>query len=625
MLKNRSKLSFFAINLVCLISLSCSFAALAVGKIEHLEPAFWWVGMKHDQVQIMVHGQDLGKTQPYIDFAGVKIESVEHTDNPNYLFINLRIDSDAKAGVFDIQFKSQGSTVLVYPYELKARRADSAQRQGFSAKDVIYLITPDRFANGNPNNDAVASLKEQPNRKYKGGRHGGDIQGVIDNLGYIKDMGFTQIWPMPLVQNDMQQYSYHGYSATDFYQIDGRFGSNELYLTLSEEAGKRGIGIIQDVVLNHIGSEHWWMRDKPSSDWINHQGVFVATSHMREVLHDPHGTQEDKIEFNDGWFVPTMPDLNQRQPLLAKYLIQNAIWWIEYANLSGLRVDTYSYSDMDFLSQWTQRIMAEYPNLNIVGEEWSVSPAIVAFWQKDSPRYSDYQSWLPSVMDFPLQVKLVNALKLKESWATGLRELYEAVASDFLYGDPYNLVVFADNHDMSRIYSQLDEDTDLMKMAMSYILTTRGIPQIFYGTEILMANRGTDDHGIIRTDFPGGWPQDKVNAFTGKGLTKAQKDMQAFMRKLLNWRKSSQAITNGKMTHFSPQDGIYVYFRHTDEQKVMVILNKNASAKDLDLSRFTPLLGDYTAGIDVISDTEISLNKNINVSAKHAYILQLQK
>ncbi|GAB5378881.1 MAG: glycoside hydrolase family 13 protein [Aliiglaciecola sp.] len=610
--------------------LSLSFLFLCVShltsakSIEHLEPAFWWVGMAHPELQLMVHGQEIGLTTPQIDYKGVALTSVETTDNPNFLFINLNLADDVKAGSFDIVFTRNGLTVANYQYELKKREAQSAQREGFSPKDVIYLITPDRFANGDTSNDSMDSLKEQKNRQYKGGRHGGDIQGIINHLDYLDDMGFTQIWTMPLMENDMERYSYHGYSTTDYYQIDPRFGSNELYKSLSQQAKTRGIGIIQDVILNHIGSEHWWMYDRPSSDWINNNYEFTPTTHMRESLHDPHAVESDIVGFNDGWFVPTMPDLNQRNPLLATYLIQNAIWWIEYAGLSGLRVDTYSYSDMDFLSDWTRRVMLEYPNLNIVGEEWSVNPSIVAFWQKGSPRHNEYKSDLPSVMDFPTQVKLVNSLTKSETWATGLRELYESVASDFVYGDPYNLVVFGDNHDMSRIYSQLNEETDLFYMAMTYVLTTRGIPQIFYGTEILMANPGTDDHGIIRTDFPGGWQSDKVNAFTGEGLSKAQRDAQLFMKTLLNWRKTSSAITQGKMKHYTPKDGVYVYFRHSEEQTVMVVLNKNDVSVDLPLARFSKMIGEASHGINVIEKTRVSLNNKLTLSAKSATVLELK-
>lgn len=391
----------------------------------------------------------------------------------------------------------------------------------------------------------------------------------------------------------MDAYSYHGYSTTDYYQVDPRFGTNTLYRQLSEKARQHGVGIIMDMILNHIGSEHVWMHDSPSEDWIHNQKQFVQTTHFREALHDPHGTRQDLNAFAVGWFVPTMPDLNQSNPHLATYLIQNAIWWVEYADLSGIRVDTYSYSDKAFLSDWTSRLMQEYPNLNIVGEEWSVNPIITSYWQAGSLRHDNYESALPSVMDFPLQATLIRALREKESWAGGLRSLYEILAGDFIYGDPYNLVVFADNHDMSRVYSQLQEQPELWDMAMTYLLTTRGIPQIFYGTEILMSNTGTDDHGVIRSDFPGGWPDDDVNAFTGEGLSETQKWAQNRIRTLLQLRQRHPQWFTGKLTHYTPQDGVYVYFRHAQEgaeDKLMVVLNKNDKDTALDLARFETML-----------------------------------
>ena len=609
---------------VMTLGLSVASFAIAKDKIQHLQPAFWWTGMKNNALQIMVHGENIAKTTPSFSYQGVSIESVETVENPNYLFLNLKLAKDTQAGTFDIRFKQDGELYAEYQYELKQRRKGSAEREGFSPKDVIYLITPDRFANGDLSNDNVAHLKEGHNREYKGGRHGGDLQGIINNLDYLQKMGFTQIWMMPVLVNDMDKYSYHGYSTTDYYTVDSRLGNNELYRTLSIEGQKRGIGLIKDMIPNHIGLEHWWMKDLPSNDWVNHEGKFVQTSHTREALHDPHGVEADIRAFNDGWFVPTMPDLNQRNPLLANYLIQNAIWWVEYADLTGIRIDTYSYSDMEFLSNWTKRLMTEYPNLNLVGEEWTVNPAITAFWQKGTQRHSDYESSLPSVMDFPLQAKVISGLTNKETWGTGVKEIYDTIASDFLYGDPYNLVVFPDNHDMSRIASQLNDDVDLIKMALSYFLTTRGIPQLFYGTEILMNNPGTDDHGIIRSDFPGGWPGDEVNGFTGQGLSEKQLAFQRFVAKLLNWRKGNDAITKGKLTHYSPKDGLYCYFRHYQQSLVMVVLNKNNKTVNVPTARFNLLLEGKSAGTDVITGEEYSLKNSIAVPQKSALILEIK-
>ncbi|MCW8108538.1 glycoside hydrolase family 13 protein [Alteromonas ponticola] len=609
-------------NLLLLTSLC--FFSLPASAIE-VSPPNWWANMKHTSLQLMITEKGIADAEVKIDYPGIKVQSVNALDSANYLFIDLLV-TDAPPGTFPIRFFKDGDLIEEINYELKRRIPDAANREGFAATDSIYLITPDRFANGDYENDTVEGYADKSNRDYKGGRHGGDIQGIINHLDYIAELGFTQIWTMPLLENAMPQYSYHGYSTTDFYTIDPRFGTNALYRELSDKAAEKGIGIIIDVVLNHIGSEHPWMEDKPSADWINNE-TFTPTSHRREVLHDPHAAHEDKAAFSDGWFVPTMPDLNQRNPYLAQYLIQNSIWWVEHANLSGIRVDTYSYSDKAFLSDWTARVMTEYPQLNIVAEEWSVNPLITAYWQEGSQRHDKYTSALPSVMDFPLQSKLVSALSSDETWASGLRELYEVLASDFVYGDPGNLVVFADNHDMSRIYTQLNEDKSLWDMAVTFILTTRGIPQLFYGTEILMSNPGTDDHGLIRSDFPGGWQGDKVNAFTRKGLGTDQIWAQDRIKQLLMLRQAHPELLAGELTHYGPQDGVYVYFRHAEQspnKALMVVINKNKEKEEVVLERFKSMLKDFKQARSVESDQTTTLDNPITVPAQSATVWLLQ-
>lgn len=555
-------------------------------------PPNWWAGMHSSKLQLMVHDNGIGAASVSTSYPGVSITSVIPGDSKNYLFVDLEIN-DANPGTVPLTFTVNGTSHTV-DYRLEKRRTDSAQREGFSPSDAIYLITPDRFANGDKQNDSIDGLADKLDRDAPGGRHGGDIQGMIDHLDYIKDMGFTQIWSMPLLENAMDSYSYHGYAITDFYQVDPRYGSNALYQTLSKKAADKGMGLIMDMVLNHIGSQSPWMADMPFNNWIHHGTEFVQTTHRREALHDPHGAKSDISAFADGWFVPTMPDLNQSNPYLATYLIQNAVWWVEFANLSGIRVDTYSYSDKTFLSAWTTRLMQEYPHLNIVGEEWSTNPIITSYWQAGTPRRDNYVSALPSVMDFPLQDAIHRGLKQSETWATGLRSIYETLASDFVYGDPYNLVVFADNHDMSRIFTQMDENLDAWNMAMTLVLTTRGIPQVFYGTEILMANPGTDDHGIIRSDFPGGFAGDSVNAFTGKGLSKNQHWAQQRLRSLLHLRQQVPALGNGKLIQYAPVDGLYVYFRlpvAPSDEIVMVALNKRDSSASLTLADYAETTG----------------------------------
>jgi len=606
----------------------CTFLACFLGilsfnyaQINRIEPPNWWVGMKNPQVQLLVHGDNIKEATVSIKHPGVEILAVHKAESPNYLFIDLDV-SKAVGGNFPITFKKGKRTIAAPVYTLLEREAASTEIKGFDNSDVLYLITPDRFVNGDTKNDAVAGLREAPDRTNKGGRHGGDIAGLSNSIDYLKDMGFTAIWLNPLLENDMEEYSYHGYSTTDFYKVDPRFGTNQEYRQLSKVAKSKGIKMIMDMIVNHCGSFHWWMDDLPMENWINQWPEYTGTNHRKTLLQDPYASTLDRRIFTDGWFVPTMPDLNQRNPFMATYLTQNAIWWIEYLGLSGIRMDTYPYPDMDYMTEWTERVMEEYPNFNVVGEEWNEEPAIVAYWQKGKKNPNGYTSELNSLMDFPVQAAAVRALKEEESWSGGLKGLYEVLAQDFLYADPSELVVFPDNHDMTRIFSQLDEDYDLYKMAMSFFLTIRGVPQLYYGTEILMTS--TSDHGIVRTDFPGGWQGDMVNAFTGEGLTAQQKESKAFLKKLLNWRKTATSVHTGQLMHFIPNDGVYVYFRYDDQQQVMVILNKNEDTHQLDLDRFVERLDGVVLGKDVISGQQFDMTEEITLPKKSALILELK-
>lgn len=592
--------------------------------VKKVEPMFWWAGMKSPALQLMVYGENIAATNVELNYPGVELVSVSKVKNPNYLFIDLKLSADVKPGSFEIQFKTGSKISGSYRYELKARETNSAGRKGFNPSDVIYLITPDRFVNGNPGNDQMEGMKEKPNRSDKDGRHGGDIRGIINSLDYLQKMGFTAVWLNPVLENNMTQVSYHGYSTTDFYKVDARYGSNEEYVELNNELDKRGMKLIMDMIFNHCGSEHWWMDDMPMPDWINNYPEYKITSHRRTINQDPHASEADKIAMTDGWFVPTMPDLNQRNPYMANYLIQNSIWWIEYVGLEGIRQDTWPYPDKNMMTEWTRRVLEEYPAFNIVGEEWSLNPAIVSYWQKGKINADGYECYLPSVMDFPLQNAASSALRNAENWDSGLIQLYESLANDFLYPDPDNLVVFPDNHDMSRFYVQVGEDAGLLKMGLAYFLTTRGIPQIYYGTEVLMRHDG-GEHGNIRADFPGGWAGDKVNAFTGAGLTDQQKEMQEYVSKIQNWRKNKTVIHAGKLMHFAPENGIYTYFRYNDNEAVMVVLNKNPEEKNLNTARFNEILKGYKTGKDVVSAREIAKLTEIKVPAKSAMIIELKK
>lgn len=591
--------------------------------ISRVEPPNWWVGMKHTKLQLLVYGENVGDLKPSIDYPGITLERVIQVENPNYLFIDLDIEADAQPGDIEITFSQLGQQVTTYDYPLWAREKGSAERAGFDNTDVLYLITPDRFVNGDPSNDQVAGLQEAPDRSFIGGRHGGDIAGLEKSLSYIKELGFTALWLNPLLENDQPKYSYHGYSTTDYYKVDSRFGSNESYRALNAKAKEMGVKMIMDMIVNHCGSEHWWMKDLPSEDWVNFPEANVFTNHRKTVIQDPHVSKIDYSRMVDGWFVKTMPDLNQRNPLMANYLTQNSIWWIEYAHLAGIRMDTYPYPDMDYMTEWTRRVMLEYPHFNVVGEEWNGNPAIVAYWQRDKQNPNGYTSYLKSLMDFPLQEAMRKALTNEEGFNTGWIELYQMLANDFQYAHPEDLVVFPDNHDMDRFFAQVGQDFAKFKLGITYVMTTRGVPQVYYGTEILMDGAG--DHGIIRTDFPGGWEGDPINAFTGKGLTGQQKEAQAFFKKLLHWRQTATPVHFGKMMHYVPQNGVYVYFRYHESGKVMVVLNKNEAEQTLALDRFVEMLAGYQRGTSVLTGEIFDLTQSeLTIPGGSPLILDLE-
>lgn len=604
---------------VLLVGLFCFLGNLAWSQAARIEPPNWWVGMKNPNVQLLVHAPGIGGATVEINHPGVVLERSVRVKSPNYLFLDLRIEATAKPGNVAISFKKNGQATQTEQWPLLQRQA--AVGRGFGNEDVIYLLTPDRFANGDPTNDEVPGMKEKPNRQFPGGRHGGDIEGIRQHLGYIADMGFTAIWPMPLVENDMPEYSYHGYAITDFYRVDPRYGSNDSFRQMVAEARKLGLKTIMDMVINHCGSAHWWMNDPPSDDWLNHWDKYTETNHRKSTLQDPYVSDIDKKTFTDGWFVPAMPDLNQRNPLMATYLTQNCIWWVEYAGLAGIRMDTYPYPDMGYMAEWSKRLMEEFPDLNIVGEEWNERPATVAYWQQGKTNPNGYVSHLKSLFDFPLQMALSRALATPEGWLA----VYEMLAQDYLYAKPNDLVTLVDNHDMPRFFAQVGEDVGLFSTGLAFLLTTRGTPQIYYGTEVLMSSPRHRDDGIIRSDFPGGWHGDKANAFTGEGLTGPQRDVQAFLKKLLHWRQSAAAVQSGTLRHFDPKDGVYVYFRYTDQQRVMVVLNKNEKDVTLPLDRFAEMLNGFQQGRDVLSGRQFDLQKNLPLSAKTPLILELSK
>jgi len=601
------------------------FANAAVPKplMERVEPAFWWVGFKNPNLQLLVHGDQISLTKPVINYPGVTLESVSSVESPNYLFLNLKLAANTLPGKFDIKFMLNGKAVQTFSYELKPREAGSAERIGFNSSDVLYLIMPDRFANGDPSNDSNPLMADKLDRSEQYGRHGGDIKGMLDHLNYVADQGYTALWLNPVLENDMPRASYHGYATTDFYRVDRRYGSNEDYRQLAVEAKKKGVKMIMDMIFNHCGTGHWWMNDLPSKDWLNADANTI-TNHRKSVRQDPYATQRDKAEFNDGWFVPSMPDLNQRNPMMATYLIQNSIWWIEYVGLAGIRMDTYPYPDPDMMAEWTREVMIEYPHFNIVGEEWNTNQVQVAYWQRGKVNPDGYRSYLPSLMDFPLQDGIVKAFSEKEGWSEGISRLYDVLALDFLYPDPKSLVVFADNHDTERFFTAIHEDFNKYKMAMAYLMTIRGIPQIYYGSDILMTGRKSDGDGMLRKDFPGGWAGDKVNAFTGEGLTPQQKEAQQYLKKLITWRKGKEVIHNGKMLHYLPKGGVYAFFRYNEKENIMVIFNNNAEEKAFNPTHYSEGLKGATKGSDVVSGKNIDDLSSLKLPAFSAMIVELK-
>ncbi|MDA9184071.1 glycoside hydrolase family 13 protein [Flavobacteriaceae bacterium] len=595
--------------------------SLFAQEIKRIEPPNWWVGMNNPSLQILLYGDDIGALTPVISHANVQLKKVQSVENPNYLFLDLLLADDMAATTVNIDLLKGNKIVKRIEYAFLDREA-GLTANGFDSSDVMYLITPDRFANGDTSNDEILGMREGLDRSFDSGRHGGDIKGILDNIDYIKELGFTAIWLNPILENDMDTYSYHGYAATDFYKVDARYGTNEEYKKLCQIAQSKGVKIIMDMILNHSGSEHWFVKDPPTSKWINNNNTFKPTSHKRTTHQDPYASEYDKKAFVDGWFVDTMPDLNQREALMATYLIQNTLWWIEYAGINGIRMDTYPYPDKNFMSDWTAAVMDQYPNFNIVGEEWSLNPVVVSFWQRGKVNSNGYVSSLPSVMDFPIQDTFNRSLVAPENWNSGWINVYEMLGNDHLYPDPSNLVIFPDNHDMDRFFTQINYDFDLFKMGMVYFSTLRGIPQFYYGTEILMKNE-KEGHGQIRSDFPGGWKGDIINGFTGKGLTTQEQEAKALTTKLLNWRKEKAVIHTGKLMQFAPEDGVYSFFRYNEKETVMIIFNKNDKETAVSLDKYNEIIGDKRNAFDVLNDRRFSLESTLRIPPKTALILEI--
>ena len=620
--KKTLRLCAFA-RLITIITFVFSTSALA--QVDRVEPPFWWSNMNLSYVQIMFYGKNIAQNDVTVS-SGIVIKSVQKTENPNYVFVTIDTkNTSTRDFVFTFKNKNKSFT---QNYSLKSRKENSRNRKSFDSSDLIYLIMSDRFANGNPDNDSNPNLLEKANRSNKDGRHGGDIEGIIKNLDYIKELGATAIWPTPLCEDNDERGSYHTYGQSDVYKIDPRFGSNEDYLRLSSELHKRGMKNIMDYVTNHWGYKHWMMNDLPTYDWIHQFPGYAQTNYRMAAQFDSNASKKDFDLCMDGWFVKSMPDLNQSNPLVLNYLTQNAIWWIEYADLDGFRVDTYSYNDKTAIAKWTKSITDEYPNFNVVGEVWMYDQAQMAYWQKDSKigAIQSYNSNLPSVMDFTLQDAIANGVfnEDKQDWRNGMVKVYENFNNDFLYPNINNLLVFFENHDTNRLNEFYKNDFKKYQMAVVLIATVRGIPQIYYGSEIGMAGSKNVGDGDIRRDFPGGWNGDSNNAFTASGRTAEQQQFFDFTAKLFNWRKGKSVIHTGKTTHYVPDNNVYVYFRHNENESVMVIVNNNPEKQTLKTSRFTENIQNYSSGKDVLTNATFDVKNDISIEGKSVLILELK-
>jgi len=581
-------------------------------KIERVEPLNWWTGMQ-TPLQIMFYGKDLQQARVQCLEKGMEIIGVHRAESPNYLFVDVLIAPDASAGTYTFEF-TLGTHKITHSYVIQARREGSAQRAGFGPQDMIYLIMPDRFANGDPTNDNHREASELANRALAYGRHGGDIQGIINHLDYLQELGVTAVWSTPLLFDNEPQTSYHGYACADYYRIDPRFGNNALYRQMVDMAHERGIKIIMDMVPNHCGTAHWWMDDLPFASWINQFPQFTRSNFQMASHFDPHASQYDQDLCVQGWFDTSMPDMNLTNPYVLTYFTQMAVWWIEFAGLDGLRVDTYPYSDKQAMAQWTKNIVAEYPRLNIVAEAWFATPLMISF----------FANQLPSAMDFPLQ-EAIAACFVKDSvppWGQGLLQVYNSLTQDFIYAHPNNLMIFADNHDTNRMAYLLKGKKEKQKMVMALLATMRGMPQLYYGSEVMLYNKKEQGHGPERLDMPGGWPDDARSVFTASGRSKTENEVFEYTKKLFNWRKGAKAIHDGKMMHFVPVDNnFYVYFRYTEEEMVMVAINNCLSEQVVDWGRFAEITAGYVQGVDVITGQVVRVGESLSVGAQQALVV----
>jgi glycosidase len=607
-----------------------SLPALSQKNNLTVEPPFWWAQMPVGEVQLVFNGADIGLYSPTIDYPGVRIIKSLKGDSPNYLFVYLEVGPEAAPGTIPFTL-SNGKKKKNIDFELKKRVSDHLKNQGFNSTDVIYLLMPDRFANGNPDNDSYDDMLEKANRQSPNGRHGGDIKGILDHLDYIKAAGMTAVWTTPVLENDMPVYeandagAYHGYAATDLYAIDKRFGTNEEFRSFVQTCHDKDLKVIMDMIHNHVGSEHPWVKDMPTKDWIHDWERYGRTNFRGAIQSDPYASQYDLDKLQKGWFIKGMPDLNQRNELLGDYLIYNTLWWIEYSGVDGIRMDTYVYPYKDFMARWAREVMEAYPTFNIVGEAWLQTAVHESFWQEDLPGQNDgYNSYLPTVTDFPFMNAMNSAMNSDFGWTSGLMHLYYYLTNDRLYADPSQNVIFLDNHDTERFFTTIGQDKAKFKMAYTYLMTTRGIPQVYYGTELMFANWPVPGDGRKRPDMPGGWESDERSVFDEGQRTETENEMYDFVSKITNWRKTASAVHDGKTTHFLPEDNVYIYFRYNDDQKVMVIMNMSEAPKTISREKHIELLRGTTTGLDVLSGQTLDISADFEIPGKTTTVLELK-
>ena len=600
-------------------------SAAAPALIDKVEPPYWWTGMRNDTLQLMVSGPGVADASVRLDYPGITLLDDINLDSPNYKFLYLKLSPDTKPGEVPITF-TLGNQSQTLDYELRARKAPGEAHEGFSASDVLYLLMPDRFAQGEAAaTDPYADLefKARPDRANPNARHGGNIAGIIDRLDYLHDLGVTAIWVCPVLENDMPGGSYHGYATTDYYRVDPRFGTNEEWNRLIEEAGKRDMKVVMDMIFNHSGSAHPWMEDMPSADWFNHPEGDVMTNFRLSTVHDPYVSSYDKDATVNGWFVRSMPDLNQRNPHLMKYLTQNSIWWVESSGINGIRMDTYPYADMDGMAGWIDAVMEEYPNFNIVGECWYDNEGGAAFWQKGNS-INPTDTRLPSVMDFRLTTQGHKYFDEPTTPWTGLNGLYDHLAMDFLFPEPQKILTFLDNHDTDRFLLSEPDNLDTWKQAVSFLLTSRGIPQIYYGTELLMNGSKEGSDGYVRRDFPGGFPGDTVDAFTPEGRTPIQNEAWDYLSSLLKWRRdtANEVIAKGTLKHFMPINCAYVYERRLGDRQVVVMINGTDQPLDLDMARYAEILPAGTRLHRSLGGEDVEITETMTLAPRETLLLQ---